>query len=56
MDSDLEASDGSPQHLLREENKELDREWTARKQSFWNVSESMEACCHAPCVSCGLEM
>lgn len=39
MDSDLEASDDSAEPGRRgEEDKELDREWNARKQNFWNVS------------------
>jgi hypothetical protein len=38
MDSDLEGSDGSAQHnRMHEEDGELDREWQARKQTFWNV-------------------
>jgi hypothetical protein len=38
MDSDLEGSDGSAEHgRMHEEDRELDREWQARKQTFWNV-------------------
>ena len=45
MDSDLEGSDGSAQHgRMHEEDGELDREWQARKQTFWNVRAKVHAC------------
>ena len=46
MDSDLEGSDGSAEHgRMHEEDRELDREWQARKQTFWNVRTIIALAC-----------
>ena len=51
MDSDLEGGDGSAQHgRMHEEHGELDREWQARKQTFWNVRTKVHTCWCMPCA------